>query len=97
MEANLILHSKDVIKDGSLIEIKIWLVPKSKYRPFGLKYSLVYIEKNLRIIGYDNSEQKGDHKHYKELESKYNFVSIESLIEDFKNDVLRHKNESKKH
>ncbi|WP_461833403.1 toxin-antitoxin system TumE family protein [Desulfothermus sp.] len=47
-----------------MVEIKIWKVKKTQDKPQGLKYSLVYIEKGKRIIGYDNAEGKGDHRHY---------------------------------
>jgi len=41
------------------LEIKIWEVPKSQERPHGLKYSFVYICGTERVVGYDNSEGKG--------------------------------------
>jgi len=94
MKAKLLMHTKDNFEDGSIIEIKIWSVAKNLDKPFGLKYSLVFIEKNQRIIGYDNSEQKIDHRHYKNFEEPYNFKDIETLITDFRNDIKRYKNES---
>ena len=35
-------------------------------KPFGIKYSVVYIKDGKRVLGYDNAEGKGDHKHYSE-------------------------------
>ncbi|MEW6418922.1 MAG: DUF6516 family protein [Nitrospirota bacterium] len=88
MEAELLLHDKQVLPGGNVVEIKIWKVPKSKDKPHGYKYSLVYIEKSQRIIGYDNAEGKGDHMHYREEERPYKFKSIRSLIEDFYKAVI---------
>jgi len=34
--------------------MKTWKVPVSQNRPYGYKYSLVYIVNGKRIIGYDN-------------------------------------------
>lgn len=68
-------------------EIKIWQVLGSRDKPHGLKYSLAYIISGERIIGYDNAEGKGDHKHYKGKEYPYLFESVEKLWEDFQRDI----------
>jgi len=47
----------------------------------------VYIKEGKRIIGYDNGEGKGHHRHYRDKEEVYAFKSIDSLIKDFYNDV----------
>ncbi len=67
--------------------VKMWSVPKTADKPYGFKYSLVYIVNGVREVGYDNAEQKGDHRHYKELEEPYMFVSLEKLAENFYSDV----------
>ena len=63
--------------------MKIWQVPDSKDKPHGLKYSLVHIQNGKRVIGFDNSEGKGDHKHYRVKEYGYDFTSVDNLIKDF--------------
>jgi hypothetical protein len=73
MKASLIYHVKKYYADGSLQEIKIWKVPKSKDRPHGLKYSFAYISGTERAVGYDNAEGKGDHRHYRGREYPYKF------------------------
>ena len=78
---------------GNTIEIKMWVVPKTVYKPYGFKYSLVYIVNNKRILGYDNAEGKGDRRHYKKREEPYLFVSLEKLAEDFYRDVEQIKKE----
>ncbi len=88
MKAKLILHTKEV-KGDEIIEIKIWKVQKSKSYPDGVKFSLVYIEKRKRIIGYDNGEGKGYHRHYLDKEEPYDFKNIQKLLNDFKIEVLR--------
>jgi len=65
----------------------MWSVPKTADKPYGFKYSLVYIVNGVREGGYDNAEQKGDHRHYRELEEPYMFVSLEKLAENFYRDV----------
>ncbi len=63
--------------------MKIWQVPDSKDKPHGLKYSLVYIQNGKRVVGFDNAEGKGDHKHYGGKECCYDFTSVDNLIKDF--------------
>lgn len=93
MKANLIEHEKTTDEFGNTIEVKIWEIPKSKDKPHGYKYSIAYIELGKRIIGYDNAEGKGDHRHYGNKEERYEFKSIEKLFNDFYQDIRRFKNE----
>ena len=87
MSADLIFHRKNIEPNGDIVEMKILKVPHSKDKLHGLKYSLVYIREGRRIIGYDNAERKGDHRHYKEHVSLYQFKDVETLIKDFYGDV----------
>lgn len=65
----------------------MWSVPKTDDKPYGFKYSLVYIVNGERAVGYDNAEKKGDHRHYREREETYHFVSLEKLAADFNRDI----------
>jgi Family of unknown function (DUF6516) len=88
--ATLIRHRKLDLDDGTIIEIKIWRLPFSTIeRPHGLKYSLFYGRNGERIIGYDNEAGKGDHRHYRTKEEKYQFKTLEQLILDFESDVKK--------
>ena len=69
--------------------MKLWSVPPSHDKPHGFKYSLVYIEQRRRIIGYDNGERRGDHRHYMDREESYEFRTVDDLIADFIADVER--------
>ena len=89
MAARLIYHVKQYHADSSFEEIKIWQVPETKDKPYGLKYSFVYILDGERVVGYDNHEGKGDHRHYKGKESPYMFKDLKKLWNDFKKDIRR--------
>lgn len=92
MKANLVKHVKVEDDDGNLIEIKIWqLQAPSSDKPHGYKYRVAYIVNGIRVIGYDNSEGKGDHRHYGKKEAAYSFRGIDRLLEDFSNDIDRYK------
>jgi|TARA_Y100000034_G_C6900589_1_gene416408 hypothetical protein len=87
MEVRLLYHNKSKTKEGDSIEIKIWKVPKSKEFPDEIKYSLAFIHKGERLIGYDNERTKGHHKHIKNQEIKMEFKDHNKLIEDFEKDI----------
>jgi len=66
-------------------------VTVSKDKPHGYKYSLVYIVDDERVIGYDNAEGKGNHRHYRNKEEPYGFVNLRRLVEDFYRDIEKYK------
>ena len=87
MKAKLIFHRKNIEPNGNIIEMKMWNVPASKDRPEGVKYSLVYVKGGKRMVGYDNAEGKGHHRHYRNQEDLYPFRGVDVLIKDFYRDV----------
>ncbi len=89
MAGVLIRHSRLRDSEGGLIEVKLWSVPPTVDKPHGFKYSLAYIVGRKRIIGYDNGERRGDHRHYGAREEPYEFESIDMLIRDFLEDVAK--------
>lgn len=92
MKAKLIRYEKVTDELGNTIEIKAWRLPEpTEDKPHGYKYSLVYIVEDSRVIGYDNAEGKGDHKHIRERIEPYNFISLRKLANDFYNDIERYK------
>jgi len=46
------------------------------------------------LVGYDNAEGKGDHRHFKGKESAYSFTGIEKMWSDFMKDIRRLKEEN---
>lgn len=66
----------------------LWRVP-SVVPPttHGLKYLLFYGRPGVREVGYDNERGKGDHRHYRGVETVYDFRSVEQLMADFWSDV----------
>ncbi|WKZ34025.1 MAG: DUF6516 family protein [Thermodesulfobacteriota bacterium] len=89
MKARRIIHQKVVEDSGNIVELKLWQVPPSTDRPHGYKYSLVYIVDGDRVIGYDNAEGKGDHRHFRGEEKPYRFKNLKALVKDFQDDIKR--------
>ncbi len=95
MKAKRIFYDKAVLPDGAVVEMVIWQLPQiTAARSHGLKYSLFYGRDGQRVVGYDNELGKGDHKHLREVETRYRFVSVEKLVADFLADVERAKNDN---
>ena len=91
MKATSVKHQKVTDEFGNTIEIKIWkLTAPREDKPHGYRYSLAYIVDGARVIGYDNGEGKGDHRHHGGKEEPYSFESIEKLFDDFLQDVRRY-------
>lgn len=96
MKAELVIRDRRVFKDGYLVEIVIWLVPKPvPPNDHSFKYRLFYGRKGKRIVGYDNERGKGDHRHYGNNELTYEFTTIEQLLRDFESDVVASRKRTK--
>ena len=92
MKAQLIRHVKAIDELGNIVEIKMWQLPEmTEDKPHGYKYSLVYITDGVRVLGYDNAEGRGDHRHIREVTRPYKFISLRKLAQDFYRDVERYK------
>lgn len=94
MRAKLVRYEKYPDVHGNTVEIKVWDVEATFDKPHGYKYSLVYIVEGERVVGYDNAEQKGDHRHYGNRTEPYKFESLHKLVEDFYFDVQRYREEN---
>jgi hypothetical protein len=88
MKAELLFEQRIDYDDGAIAELVLWLVP-SPVPPttHGLKYSLFYGRPGTREVGYDNERGKGDHRHFRGVESAYAFSTVEQLMADFWSDV----------
>ncbi len=95
MRATLLFSDKTIFEDGSIVEVRIWSVPApvppSRHR---YKYSLFYGLAGKRLVGFDNEKGKGDHKHVLGTQSPYMFVSLETLLNDFRAEVEALKGQS---
>ena len=91
MVAKLIFHSKYLYPDGAIREMVLWKLPaKTKNSPHGFKYRLFYgLNDGTSVIRYDNERGKGDHRHLGKKEEPYYFTDVETLIEDFLDDIER--------
>ena len=89
--AALLYYQKSFLRDGGIVEIMIWQLPrKTPDRPHAIKYRLYYGREGKSIVRYDNETGKGDHRHLLNKEAPYRFTSVRKLRQDFEADVRRH-------
>jgi len=93
MKATLVNHVKVRDKRDNIVETRMWQVTPTLDKPHGYKYSLVYIVDGFRVIGYDNGEGQGDHRHFGDKQQLYNFTTLKQLARDFLEDVETWKKE----
>ncbi|MGB8279137.1 MAG: DUF6516 family protein [Methylovirgula sp.] len=87
-KAELLFHQLIDYDDSAIVEVVLWRVPAPvPPSSHGLKYSLFYGRPGIREIGYDNERGKGDHRHFRGLETAYTFTTVEQLMTDFWADV----------
>ncbi len=85
------MHQKVTNEKGHTIEVKVWqLSEPNSDKLHGYRYSLAYIIDGERVVGYDNGEGKGDHRHYRGKQEPYTFETIETLFADFLHDIGRY-------
>lgn len=88
MPALPVLNIKQVFGAG-FVQMVVWKVPAPvPPSTHGFKYRLVYVVDGERMVGYDNERGKGDHKHIRGRESRYRFVDVATLLDDFWSDVM---------
>lgn len=88
MESHIVINKITKFKNY-IIKLTGYRFEKSDKNPLGLKYSFVLIEDNERILGYDNHENKPPHVHGGKKEHLYNFIDIETAINDFYKEVKK--------
>lgn len=93
MKAVLVNHVKVYDERGNIVESRMWKVSPTSDKPHGYKYSLVYIVNGVSVIGYDNGEGQGDHRHFGDNQQPYNFTTLKQLARDFLADVETWKKE----
>lgn len=87
-KAELVLKEQRDVLPNSFVQQIIWRVPVPVLGcTHHYKYRLAYIVAGKCVLRYDNERGKGDHRHFVEIESDYEFISLERLNADFDADV----------
>jgi hypothetical protein len=88
MAADLMINERHALTEISFVELVVWRLPSPlPGSSHNYKYRLALVVKGVCILRYDNESGKGDHKHFGDQETSYEFVSPQLLLKDFWHDV----------
>lgn len=95
MKAVQLICTRIIYSKSTFAELVLWRLPKPLDGCLHhFKYRLAYVVRGNCVLRYDNETGKGDHRHFGNDESAYNFMTPEQLIADFKNDIKRWNHEN---
>lgn len=88
-KAKLVAKDRIEFANGFIAEFVVWELPdRTSDRPHGYKYRLYYGDSEGNcLVRYDNEAGKSDHKHIDDKELPYSFVDIDTLFNDFEQDI----------
>jgi hypothetical protein len=83
-KATRVFYVREEPSPGKLVELSIWEVPKPVPGcTHSYKYRLAYVIDGECVLRYDNERGKGDHRHFANAETPYEFKSVNQLCADF--------------
>jgi len=95
MKATELVRQRIVYAQNKFAELVLWRLSQplagSKH---SFKYRLAYVVNEVCVLRYDNEDGKGDHRHWGEKESDYNFTTSGQLLADFQQDIERWNHEN---
>lgn len=87
-KARSIMKEKITLSERVFIELVVWEVPAPlRGSLHHYKYRLALISDGKCALRYDNESGKGDHKHIGAVEVSYTFQDLQTLKDDFLEDV----------
>jgi len=95
MQARLLLALCIALTEKSFAEMVLWELPAPlPGSSHGYKYRLAYVVEGECALRFDNETGKGDHRHVKDVESRYAFRGPERLVADFFAEIARWNDEN---
>ncbi len=90
MKAKSLLSRRVIVAEQAFAELVLWELA-GPVPPCGhnYKYRLAYVVSGQCVVRYDNERGKGDHRHWGDQESEYQFSDVDQLVADFYADMRR--------
>lgn len=96
MKATLLTRTRIAYTDAAFAEIVVWQVPQPLAGSVHFyKYRLALVVDGVCVLRYDNEDGKGDHRHTRNAEISYRFVSLDQLFLDFEREIRRFLHENR--
>lgn len=90
MKATELLRRRIPFSEVAFAELVLWHLPTpvpGSNHPY--KYRLAYVVGGVCVVRYDNESGKGDHRHFRDRDSRYVFDNVENLLASFQRDIER--------
>lgn len=95
MKAIQLVQTRIIYSETAFAELVLWRVPSPVTgSDHSFKYRLAYVVRGVCVLRYDNEAGKGNHRHFGERESVYQFTTPDRLIADFQRDIARWNDEN---
>jgi hypothetical protein len=90
MKATELLRQRISYSEVAFAELVLWQLPAPlPGSAHSYKYRLAYVVRGVCMLRYDNESGKGDHRHFREKESRYTFDGVDKLLASFQRDIER--------
>ena len=90
VKATELLRRRIPYSEVAFAELVLWQLPKPlPGSTHSYKDRLAYVVGGICVLRYDNESGKGDHRHFREKESKYAFDGVDELLAAFQRDIKR--------
>jgi hypothetical protein len=90
MKATELLRRRIPHTEIAFAELVLWQLPASlPGSTHAYKYRLAYVVRGVCVLRYDNESGKGDHRHFRDRESRYVFDGVDKLLAAFQRDIER--------
>jgi hypothetical protein len=90
MKATELLRRRIPYSEVAFAELVLWQLPSPLPGSTHIyKYRLAYVVRGLCALRYDNESGKGDHRHFRDKESRYIFDGVDKLLASFQRDIER--------
>ncbi len=90
MKATELLRRRISYSESAFAELVLWQLQAplaGSAHPY--KYRLAYVVNGVCVLRYDNESGKGDHRHFRDKESRYVFGGVDKLLAAFQRDIER--------
>lgn len=90
MKATELLRRRIPYTEAAFAELVLWQLPAPlPGSSHSFKYRLAYVVAGVCVLRYDNESGKGDHRHFRDKESRYAFDDVDKLLASFQRDIER--------
>ena len=90
MKATELLRRRIPFSEVAFAELVLWQLPEPlPGSAHSYKYRLAYVVQGVCVLRYDNESGKGDHRHFRDQESRYAFDGVDKLLASFQRDIER--------